>query len=521
MLSSMRRPRHLVAAALLCLSAACSNPGISQVEIEIHDETPFHVFPPGTEFSFDITATVVADAVPEGLGYQWRNFRGEALGPVVPLTAGERVTVTSPAAAPDVGYYGLAFLPDDRSVSFNESNGSRSEIGFAVLPERQFSDRELDPSSPFGVVHADTDDPHLSTWIKTMTWRTTSARWWNFEMQERRDIGLLELPIVSGDGWTTDDEQPVSSRFLDRFETRIRGYFEADPATRHWELGREENLRSRFGHPYYFANLKAKAAAARRAADSAGAPVRFLYQIGGRSRSNMVSFLESEAAAEFDIIAPHPYAWPDFPTPETWLEEFLDDRRSELIRTGYDFPMWLTEVGAPQNDANVEQMLSGSSPVRGQSREEHAAYLVKFHTIALAKGVEKIFWYNYRDRDESTTDVEAHFGMVDHWGFPKPAYSAYVNMARCLEGKSYLEMKQTDEHIRAYEFAGADESCLVAWVYPADTRADPVSNFEINDRRIIGVTDMVGTPMPASAEIELDEYPVFITVTRDPTSNGR
>ena len=512
-----RRP---LIAVVVSVSTGCGGP-TSFVDVEIHDETPFHVFRPGEPFSFDITVTVDSGVTPEGLGYQWRDHRGDALGPVLPLTDGARVTVRSPDEAPAVGYYGLAFLPEDGSVLFNERTGSRPEIGFVVLTERASGDRALAPESPLGIVHADTDDPNLPPWIKTTTWRTTSARWWNYEMQNRRDIGLLELPIVSGDGWSTDDTRPVSADFLEEFENRIRGYFEADPATRHWELGREENLRSRFEEPHYFGNLRAKAAAARRAADSVGADVRFLYQIGGRSRSNMVTFLESEAADEFDIIAPHPYAWPDFPTPETWLADFIDERWRVLEESGHDFPMWLTEVGAPQNDARVRQMLSGSSRVRGQSRAEHASFLVKFHAIALERGVEKIFWYNYKDRDTDPTDVEDHFGLVDHWGFPKPAYAAYVTMTRCLAGKRYQEVRHLERNARVYRFSDDAESCLIAWVYPADDGTVSVSAAELGDGTVVGVTNVVGTPLPAGSHVILGAYPTFITSTNPAPSTDR
>jgi len=117
-----RRAQLVLASAAFFLATACSA-NTTQVEVEIHDETPFHVFAPGNTFSFDITVTDVAGPLPEQLGYQWRNFRGEALGPVVPLTAGDRITVNSPVAMPEVGNYGLAFLPDDPNVTFNASDG--------------------------------------------------------------------------------------------------------------------------------------------------------------------------------------------------------------------------------------------------------------------------------------------------------------------------------------------------------------------------------------------------------------
>jgi len=63
--------------------------------------------------------------------------------------------------------------------------------------------------------------------------------------------------------------------------------------------------------------------------------------------------------------------------------------------------------------------------------------MVRTHALALERGVERFFCYNYRDRGPSTTDVEEHFELVDHWGFPKRVYPANVTTHRCLAGKSF------------------------------------------------------------------------------------
>jgi hypothetical protein len=180
-------------------------------------------------------------------------------------------------------------------------------------------------------------------------------------MQDRRDSGFRELPIVSGAGWVSGDSTVVSLEFIAALQKKFRSYIEADPVTKHWELGREENLRSRFKEPQYFANLAAKATAIRDVSQD----VRLLYQVGGRSLSDAKAFFASEAADDFDIIAPHPCAWPDFPPPEEWLADFIDERRDAMRQYGVSFPMWFTEIGAPQNDARVSQMRSGDHPVRG------------------------------------------------------------------------------------------------------------------------------------------------------------
>ena len=503
----------LFAWAMMVVSEAIAQ----TVEIEVQDATPFHVFPPGEPFSFDILATVTVGTAPADLAYQWRDFRGNPLGPVVSFSDGVLTTITSPSDTPAVGYYGLALLPDDPNVMFNEASGSRREIGFAVLPPKAILDRALNLDSPFGIVHADLDDPYLSTWIKTLTWNTTSSAQWSLEITQRRDIGFQELPLVSGDGWVTDDTATVPDEFLTALQDKIRPFFEADPLTEHWELGREENLSSRFEEPSYFANLKAKAAAIREAANGVNPNLRFLFQLAGQSLTDVEEFLASEAASEFDILAPHPYAWPDFPTPEEWLEDFIDERRAAMEGRGVDFPMWFTEIGAPQNDAQVEQMLSGENPVRGQSREENAAYLVKSHTISLAKGIDKIFWYNYVDRDPSTTDVEDHFGLIDFWGFPKPSYSAYATMVSCIEGKSFQERRDLAGDVRIYEFSDAEQSCLVVWTYPASVQAVPLSAIRagLNEDNILTATNTAGTPLQISTSVSVDDFPVFVTTPID------
>jgi len=77
----------------LGILAGCTSVAAATVEIEVHDTTPFHVFPPGTPFTVDITARLTAGSSPPGLVYQWRNFRGDPMGPAVPLTLDVRITV--------------------------------------------------------------------------------------------------------------------------------------------------------------------------------------------------------------------------------------------------------------------------------------------------------------------------------------------------------------------------------------------------------------------------------------------
>lgn len=58
--------------------------------------------------------------------------------------------------------------------------------------------------------------------------------------------------------------------------------------------------------------------------------------------------------------------------------------------------------------------------------------MVRFHTLAIALGIEKIFWYNYQDGWVDRSDSEAHFGMRTHDGFLTPSYASMITMQVCF-----------------------------------------------------------------------------------------
>ena len=506
------RGRSCYAIFVLCAILVLGNASAANVDVAVRAATPRHVYPSGEAFTFDVTVSTQAGEEVDGIFYQWRDFRGRPMGPKMPLSADGRTRIRSPSTEQPPGYLGLAFLADNPTIIFNESTGSRREFGFVALPSKSVADRKLNTESPFGLVHADPSDPYISTWIKTLTWNTTGPAHWRAELQQRRDAGLLELPMISGKRWVSDDARPVSKKFMEILHDRFREYITADPAATHWELGREENLSRRFEKPAYFANLAAKAAAIRNASEGVTDDLRLIYQIGGRSLSDAKSFLASDAAIHFDILAPHPYFWPDFPVPEKWLEQFIDQRREAMQDNDIDMPMWFTEIGAPQNDAAVAQMLSGDRPVRGHRRDENAAWLIRTHVISLAAGIEKIFWYNYADRDPSTTDVEDHFGLVDYWGFPKPSYAAYVNMIDCLDGRSFSGKRELAGGLRVYKFSSGSNHCIVAWTYPESTVTASLRSLVGSESEITTIRNTVGSPIDKSGSLAIDGYPVLLTV---------
>jgi len=487
----------------------------ADVQITVSDATPYHAHPPGEPFYVDVRIIYPGSAT---ISCQWQDFEGNPLGEPVVLTPSLTHTLTSPSN--QVGYYELVFKANSRTVALADRDpGQTREYGFVVLPTVTVADRNVDPASPFGVVHADINDPHLTGWIKTITWNSTNAKWWGYEIDERRKRGLIELPMVVGSGCTTDNSSPITAAELGVLQSRILSFFASDPEVLHWELGIEENLRNDYGQSFYWQNLVDKADAVRTVADAVNPDIKLIYQVVGTTfepGGPIELFLSSEAAETFDILSLHPYRWPDFSTPDTWLEALIEDIAAYMKTHGVAMPIWLTEVGAPHhgNAGGFFGYPSSGRQVIGLTRARAAAYMIKIHVIALHAGVERVFWYNYVDRGSGLQYAEDHFGLVDYWGYPKAVYAAYHNLHSKLEGKIPTRSEELPDGVRVFEFAGQNENTFVAWVHPPAERTVPLSFLQPNliPSEKVSAVNAVGTPVPISGgAVALSATPVFVT----------
>jgi len=435
------------------------------------------------------------------------------------LTAGAFVDIASPSG--DTGYYGLVFEASDERIALpNREPGEEREYGFVIMASEPALDRNFGAASRFGLVHADFEDPSVPAWIKTLTWQTVGPQWWASEIRRRRAAGVHELPLVLGGPWDSDDSSPVSETQLAALKLRIKEYFSAEPAVIYWELGLEENLQARFYQPYYWPNLAAKVNAVRKAANEVNPDIKLIYQIAETDTAPIREFLQSDAAPLFDALALHPYAWPDFPTPEQWLADYLSAVR-KLLADGKvaGMPIWFTEVGAPHH-GNAPGRFFGypasKRSVKGKSRRAAVDYLVKMHVLALHMGVEKLFWYNYQDWGDARDFAEHHLGTRDYWGFPKPVYAAYANLRRLLAGKTVTDMRRLPGNVWVAGFRAEREEVLVTWVYPASERPVPLPlrHLGLSSRNVVALLDPVGTPQAFSGDtIHVGNEPVFVVTT--------
>lgn len=323
---------------------------------------------------------------------------------------------------------------------------------------------------------------------------------------------------------TNGDTQPISQAQLDGLRTRMRDHLAATPSKHYWELGLEENLLDRFHTAaYYWSNLDAKVQAARSAATDAGTDTKYIFQIAepAARKGDVTAFLSSDAATKFDVLALHPYAWPDFPSPETWMADLMTFTFDQMRTTGVQLPVWFTEVGAPHainypggwfgyGDRNSPDP-EVNRQVTGLSRRAEVAYLIKIYVLGRQFGAEKVFWYNYIDHGSDRTNPENAFGIRDFWGFPKPAYLGWVS-TQVIDHGQPAGVQQLSAGVWLATFHGENGNVRVVWRYPRGTGTVPWKALGLTSDQVIAVASAVGTPLPAEhAGLDVGIDPIFVT----------
>ena len=404
------------------------------------------------------------------------------------------------------------------------------EIGFCVLPA--VDNRSVSASSPLGLVHLDLQDPfihpgHSKTTASAQAYDPNTGQvdtaYWQSLIDEATAAGQVETPIVVDVPWDSDDSVAIPQPQLDALHQMMQQYFDADARVPTWELGLEENLSyDPLNDTRYFDNLAAKFQTVRDAVPL-GQSRQLVYQVVTvdptlpDDQAFLQTLLASPAADQFDALSIHPYDWNQFRSPESWLPGLVANLQTMLVASGHgDLPIWFTEVGAPQNDAGVPDFgyPADGNLVRGQTREEQAAFMVKVHAMALATGIQRIYWYNYIDQLDtpSVTDPEDHFGLRDHWGFPKPVYAAYAQLTRQLRDTAFTNTEITPEGVHVYRFENGQRRVAVAWSDPDQIRYVATDTLLGAAASGAVATDLVGAPWSIRTDgtIRVEDAPVWV-----------
>ncbi|HBM90967.1 MAG TPA: hypothetical protein DD400_03700, partial [Rhodospirillaceae bacterium] len=240
----------------------------------------------------------------------------------------------------------------------------------------------------------------------------------------------------------------------------------------------------------------------------------FIYQIVGADAEGVTEFFENKGYRNIDVISLHPYAWPDFISPDVWLEDLLQETAKLQKKHGTHLPVWITEVGAPHLGNSPDRFFGypeENKKTGGLSPQDSVAFMTKFCVIARSQNVEKIFWYNYQDRTDSREEAEAHFGMRDFWGYPKPVYAAYFQIQRLLGDSQGTPIQDLPRGVKGFSFKNKKEKIVVVWREKESKTPLLFSLKKISRKTPSHVTDAVGQTVPVKAgKISLNNFPVFL-----------
>jgi len=121
----------------------------------------------------------------------------------------------------------------------------------------------------------------------------------------------------------------------------------------------------------------------------------------------------------FDVVALHPFAHPTQDGVDT-LQRWLDAAREFLDAHNDPREIWLTEAGWSSGE-----QLWGHTTI---TEDEQAAWVTTVYQEV--HGPTKIFWYNFREGQRTSSDPEQHWGWVRYDLSPKPAYAAFLALPK-------------------------------------------------------------------------------------------
>jgi hypothetical protein len=260
------------------------------------------------------------------------------------------------------------------------------------------------------------------------------------------------------------------------------------------------------------------AAAAIRSADP-GAKI-----IGGLGiQSEIVfgdEFIKAGGLDSVDIFNLHPYAGTRIP--ETFIRD-MERIRRVMDEHGVRKPIWATEAAYYGIDAYP--YLPWQPPVNHfaanrllKNEQQAGDYIVRFSTIMLAYGVEKIFWHEpvVDDANMGITDIENLF--IGPGGLPRKPYVAVAALANVLgptpvPGGTWQTPKEVSErstgHVYGYAFDCGDHSVLIAWATGTE-EAGEKETWALTMPADASARNIAGAPLE-DRTVPLSESPVFIT----------
>lgn len=159
-----------------------------------------------------------------------------------------------------------------------------------------------------------------------------------------------------------------------------------------------------------------------------------LWGLKGADSFALQTMIDNGLGQTFDGLAVHTY------TPQTELAIYqMNHWYSQLVRAGLGhMPLWITEVGR-STYTNTQGVIT--------TQQDQADILYKTYTqLAQHPAVEKIFWYNFREKAflEKSSPREAGFGLVQDDFTPKLGYEVYRTLPKLKHKQDNMQFMAVD-----------------------------------------------------------------------------
>lgn len=127
-----------------------------------------------------------------------------------------------------------------------------------------------------------------------------------------------------------------------------------------------------------------------------------------------------------------------------------------LKENGYNKNIWVTETG-------------WSTAPNYLTKEEQAYLIPRAFITGFSLGIDKIFLYNLRSRDDNSDIYESSFGILNADFSPKPAFYSFKNLIKMLPDGSTRPKMYTDGSIY-----------ISSWIHPEKGKIYAIWKYEGN-----------------------------------------
>lgn len=285
---------------------------------------------------------------------------------------------------------------------------------------------------------------------------------------------------------------------------------------KYWEIWNEENIPlfwKPFPNPKLYAKLLKLSYISAKKADPSCKIV--MGGVAGIDLSFIESVIKEIGTNYFDIVAIHPYTPLGYSPERGALAENIEKLKKLLQKYKCSKSIWITEIGWPTHTGISHGWI-------GVSEETQANYLVRSYLISLKCGVEKIFWYDFRNDGEDKTYFEHNQGLLKFDYTPKPSMYAYLTLMSVLEKSKFLKDASWNSRYHCYLFKKGDKIIAAVWSTSGKailtylpTEYSSVISITSEPPAVIPeeITHTAHTHSTGRVKVYLSESPLFITGT--------